>query len=196
MIITPEVIFIHVPKTGGQSIGHAMFGNVDKYYLHLANHQTGEFHKDENPHIKASEIRAFVGDEYYDNAVKFTVVRHPLDRLLSFYHYGLNRIKKGVFSSFDEFVRFAIGEIEKPDAGWAWQNARQTMSDQLDDDIDHFLRFETLPFDYKAFAKLHGIPEILPHLNKSEFKPENLNNFTRQKAMRYFEKDFKRFNYR
>lgn len=70
-----DCIFIHIGKTGGSSIR--------VYLAAAAFHNPGwRIHK-EHRHLKASDVREKLGAEIFDSAIKFAVVRHPVDRYIS-----------------------------------------------------------------------------------------------------------------
>lgn len=61
-----KLIFIHVPKTGGRSVCEAFKQRFDHFTIaHYQREYPGLF------------------DKYW----KFAIVRHPLDRMVSSYHY-------------------------------------------------------------------------------------------------------------
>ena len=95
-----KIIFIHIPKTGGQSILKAIGikkGDKKQYYYHPYTHYTIEMISN-----------YFNIDNYY----KFTFVRNPYDRLISEYFWrlqgnfiGLNLFKMNANTNFSEFVK-------------------------------------------------------------------------------------------
>jgi hypothetical protein len=68
-----SLLFIHVPKTGGLSVNH---------FLRVGR---GEVSKLSGPrhHATAAEFLEHVGQEAFDSATKFAVVRDPISRFLS-----------------------------------------------------------------------------------------------------------------
>lgn len=91
-------IFIHIPKTAGTTIAHALLGR-----------RAG--------HFTALEVKERMGVEKFESFFSFAVTRHPYDRLLSAYHYvrsgggehgGVRResyFEDPAFTSFDSFVQ-------------------------------------------------------------------------------------------
>ena len=78
-----KFIFIHINKCGGTSIDE---------------HFTENF-KDTQKHLSTK-----LNPNEFDNYFKFTFVRNPWDRVVSFYHYQLKR--KWDYYPFDETVPF------------------------------------------------------------------------------------------
>lgn len=70
-----DCIFIHIGKTGGSST---------RVYLAAAafHNPVWKVHK-QHRHLKAVDVRENLGAKVFDNALKFAVVRHPVDRYIS-----------------------------------------------------------------------------------------------------------------
>lgn len=84
-----KLIFIHIPKTGGTSIEHAlgMHGdNVDigiRPYLNQKKNQQTLFGKGLQ-HLTAKAIHRRIGENKFSSYFKFSIVRNPYDRLVSY----------------------------------------------------------------------------------------------------------------
>lgn len=63
-----RVVFIHIPKAGGTSVAHALFGK-----------RAGHFY--------AMEIAQCMGGKEFMETYSFAIVRNPYDRLVSAYHF-------------------------------------------------------------------------------------------------------------
>ena len=72
-MIYQDLIFIHIPRTGGTSIEKS-FG------LTLGN---------EEKHLSAAELREKAGPEKWAQSFVFSFVRNPWDRIISLYHHTL-----------------------------------------------------------------------------------------------------------
>jgi hypothetical protein len=96
-----KLIFVHIPKCAGTSIEKAL-SRVAKLELMNPNpiednriqkqslNRVGYIHRLER-HLSAIEIRNIVGDIFFEKAFKFSFVRNPYSRLVSFYNYILKQ---------------------------------------------------------------------------------------------------------
>lgn len=147
MLISKDIVFIHIPKTAGRSITKRLCDikrvEYDKRGVSI----------DYDPipiHSKASEVKDLMGKDY-DSAFKFTIVRNPFDWLVSFYHYGqVNFSYK--FGSFEEFVNFVCCDEYRPDVGANWLTAKNTQSSYLDAEVNSIGRFEELDDYWKGLG--------------------------------------------
>lgn len=70
-----DTVFIHIPRTSGTSLKWALNNKIqDLEYLQAQYHKT------------AIERRALMGKERWDQCYKFTIVRNPWERAVSWYH--------------------------------------------------------------------------------------------------------------
>jgi len=199
MIITKKHIFIHIPKTAGQSIVH---NYCDRYEIiphrkHVINKSI--HHKEKNnPHISASMVRDIVGDEIYDNAFKFTIVRNPFDRLVSFYYFGIKNMLRNKFKKFGGFVAYACNKQDRKNIGTGWSYARYSQSHFVDDEVDMIIKFEELEDSWDELSTLLGINKHLAKKNKTKhrhystyYTPEMV-----EMVIEAFAEDFERFGYK
>jgi hypothetical protein len=177
-------LFVHVPKTGGNSIQSRLAAYSDDRLVVAGPHQDGverfEIRSDQYAITKHSTLRDYqrqLEPSLFDRLFKFAVVRNPWDRLISFYfspHRG------SVEWDRQAFVRF-LSEVP-PVRSYVMSNSwfeRVTSSARigparrwvgpLDRDLDTLLRFETLERDYRMVCERLQIPyEPLPRRNASD----------------------------
>lgn len=162
-----EMVFMHIPKTGGASIGQlcASIG------IGIIGHDL------RNPnYISLAQYRRSRAEIF-----SFAIVRNPWDRLVSAYHFlhkgGLNPndskdADKYVthYSGFNEFVSGAF----KDDAILAQLHFRPQYEWISDEDgviADYVGRFEELQLHVSAYLALAGLPDYkLQHVNKATHK--------------------------
>lgn len=160
-------IFVHIQKTGGNSIRRAL----------------GVEQNDPHKHRFASELRAIYGKDVWDSYFKFAFVRNPWDRLVSWWcaiERSRARLAQGVKSnkfrayiianarSFEEFL-LCDREIED---GGERKCIYRNQIDCLTEDMDFIGRFECMAADFQRVAQHIGRPScVLPHLGRSERGP-------------------------
>src|SRR5690349_9407834 len=85
-------LFVHIPKTAGNSIQSALRGYSEDQLVALRKEQDGvERFGLRNPkykikkHSTLHEYRDALGDKQFGSLYKFTCVRNPWDRMVSYY---------------------------------------------------------------------------------------------------------------
>lgn len=147
--------FLHIPKTGGQTIRRLLRRNVDSWH--------DIFH-----------IRLFKKPEAYT----FTTIRNPLDRLVSTFFYlrsgGIclrdrqDRISYNITGKFEDFVNRLASD---PEYYFRQQHLKPMMRYINDVEyIDRFMLFDNLEKEVISLCKMiTGINlEKIPHYNKSK----------------------------
>ena len=160
-------LFVHIPKTAGNSIQTVLRDYSEDELVALRKEQDGiERFGLRNPkykvkkHSTLSEYRDALGDEQFRNLYKFTCVRNPWDRMISYYFTptqspeNWDRKKfRGIISkavSIADYLRLDRDEID-PFAN-----------------VDYMMRFENLAEDFRTVCGTLGIsPATLPRYNRS-----------------------------
>lgn len=146
-----DFIFIHIPKTAGQSI-QSVLGKYDQSLIGVGLHRR----------VSQYSFRRRA------NSFSFTFVRNPFERLASGYFY----LKNGLGNKFDN----EVGKI-LPDTFKEFAISIKSFKDRLhfrkldywiDGYIDFVGCFENLQQDFSKVCSMIGVPaEKLPHINKS-----------------------------
>jgi hypothetical protein len=165
-------VFVHIPKTAGQSIEHV--------FLELAGltWQTRDsllLRPNSNPalgpprlaHLRARDYTRYnyLTESQFTSCFKFSFVRNPWDRMVSLYKYFADQSTCG-------FKEFLFGEfLEKYwtqrywFVGPQWEFVADEHGQFL---VDYIGRFETLQGDFDRVCERLGIAmRTLPHVNRS-----------------------------
>ena len=165
-------LFVHIPKTAGQSIEayfmqHLGLPESERDALLLSRNRQPHLGPPRLSHLKAREYLTcgHVTPEQFQGYYKFSFVRNPWDRLVSFYKY------RGHAHRYD-FKTFVFKHMPEP--GWTNDYCHVTPQyDFLYDEDGHCLvdfvgRYENLQVDFDRVCQAVGLPVgTLPHANKS-----------------------------
>ncbi|PWJ40939.1 sulfotransferase family 2 domain-containing protein [Sediminitomix flava] len=188
--IDNKMLFIHIPKSAGSSIGKVLIG--DKKPGHWT---TDDF-------MAMNKARF---NEYY----KFCFVRNPWDRVVSSFFYlkkGGNNPKDLEFSqtelkninSFEEFV-YSLNENENLQNWIHFIPQNHFITDGYGRiNVDYVGKFESLDQDFSLVLEKIGLPQIeLPKVNKSKHKnyQEYYTDETKEIIGNLYREDISLFNY-
>ena len=87
-----KFIFVHINKTAGTSMEKAL-ADYGVKKLEEKGDLKFELNYNQSQHFNCDEYKKYLGSEY-DDYFKFTVVRNPFDRVVSYYYGGA--IQKGL----------------------------------------------------------------------------------------------------
>lgn len=177
-----NLVFIHIPKTGGQSV-------VDAFGL---KHETADHYIDAE----------YLTDDY----VRFCVMRHPIDRFVSAYKYNCNpelprgnirdqMHKHNLCNDINKFINYFQDNITsitdlihfKPQSTWI--NTCRPV---------HILNFNNLEIELeRVVPHAKKYYKGLTHINKSrQSKTMNisLNNINSSKVLNWYKTDMNIYN--
>ena len=186
-----KCIFIHPNKCGGTSIE-----------FHFAKKRRGI--------VDHSSLVSWQQDhpEEYKQYFKFGYVRNPWDRLVSDYHYSIQRKRgegsnRGV-SEGEQMAKRSFADNMKDKNTRLNKRNKPVMSKRwfLDEDgklgLDYVGRFENFNEDFKYICTQIGAEVMLPpHIKKSNHRPywEYYDDESREIVARKFHKDIEHFGY-
>ena len=192
-------IFIHIPKTAGNSITYALNflpKITDKDY---SSAKIGK-------HAKAVEVKRILGDKIWEEYFTFSFVRNPWDLVVSCYYWWLQKAHKwekfhpdirriqqlGSFDGFmhSQYGREMINEIKGNIFDW--------ISEEGEIIVDFVGRFENIQEDWKEVCEHIGAQDqTLPHKNRTERKPYRgfYTNETREIVAERFWRSIEEFGY-
>ena len=201
-----ETLFVHIPKTGGQSVEGVFLQDMklgwkDRGTLCMGQNDDPAFGPEKLAHLFGSEYvgRGHITQGLFDRYLKFAIVRHPYDRLVSEYRYraGAQRRRGIPVLGFDDFLGLQFNEDYSDRARHMVPQVRFVMDQTGACIVDHVLRFETLARDIAPlFKRIFGTALALPHRNRSPVGPPH-DLKAAQKALIYdrYRADFRAFGY-
>lgn len=190
-----EIVFVHVPKTGGASILQLCL----RHGIRIIDHDL------RNPnYISLTRYRSL-----NPNIYSFAIVRNPWDRVVSSYHYlrkggikGEDMLDADRFvNQYRNFTQFVLNAFEareildqihfRPQYKW--------ISDERGVIVDMVGRFEKLQTSFSKWCVAIGLPNYkLPHVNRSAHRSykEYFNEQTIEVIRKNYRKDIELFKYK
>lgn len=142
-------IFIHIPKTAGRSISSSLDSNYRREHKTIADY--------------CREI----GEEVVLSRFKFTSVRNPWDRSVSWWSFfgnmGFERVP------FDQWLK-KIGNRPRSNLNQKFPLDQMSFCRAPSGEIliDAFIRFENLDTDWPPIARRFGVSDKLPTIGKCD----------------------------
>ena len=171
-----KTIFIHIPKNAGTAI-ETLFGN-------------SSFRIQPPKHANIHEIKKTF-PEIYDSYSKFTIIRNPYDKMVSWYFYLKRQL--GEQHNVIEFNEW----IKDPSKFWHANDPISYLKPQYEwvDDTVVLIKYENLD---KEFNQFFGKEINLPVVNKS--KHDHYLTYYNKESLDIiydrYKKDFKKYNYK
>ena len=190
-------LFVHIPKTAGNSIQSALRDYSEDQLVALRKEQDGiERFGLRNPkykirkHSTLREYRDTLGDEQFRKLYRFACVRNPWDRMVSYYFTPTQSAESWDREKFHGIISNAIsvGDYLRLN-----QNEKNPFAN-----VDYIMRFENLADDFRAVCNQLDIsPVTLPQYNRSmrehyaKYYDDELRDFVRTP----FAEEIQRFGY-
>jgi hypothetical protein len=190
-------LFVHIPKTAGNSIQSILQDYSEDELVALRSEQDGvERFGLRNPkhnikkHSTLAEYRAALGDAQFGDLYKFTCVRNPWDRMVSYYFTPTQKAAVWDRKKFRKVISKALSVAD------------YLQLDRREEDpfsnVDYVMRFENLAEDFRTVCGTLGIsPATLPQYNRSsrehysKYYDDELREFVRAR----FVAEIERFGY-
>ena len=199
-----KTIFVHVPKTAGQSIEQVFVDDLgltwdDREVLNLrynADRAIGPqrlAHLYADEYVRCGHIKLDLWNSYY----KFAVVRNPYDRILSEFRYRRFR-KTGPLSW---FLRKRYRDEHLDSTRHVVSQSRYLFDENGTCLVDEIIKFEDLKDRMpEVFERIFGAPRTLPRRNESTGGPrrmtrQQLGSWNRKLLKDRYAEDFTRLGY-
>jgi hypothetical protein len=141
-------------------------------------------------HSTLAEYRAALGDERFRDLYKFTCVRNPWDRMVSYYFTPTKQVDELDRKKFKKVISTALSVAD-------YLQLYKGEADSFGN-VDYIMRFENLAEDFRLVCATLGIPPVpLPRYNRSsrehysKYYDDNLREFVRKR----FALEIERFGY-
>ena len=206
-----ETLFVHIPKTGGQSVETVFLEDLgldwaDRAALLLRHNKDRMAGPEKLAHLYADEYVALghIPAQQFAAYLKFTIVRHPYDRVISEYRYrAAAQARRGAdraMIGFDDFLRGDFADDYRDVSRHMVAQVRFVQDARGRCLVDHVLRFETLGQDIAPlFERIFGDSRPLPHKNRSTGVPaiarDSLTPQQKETLQDRYRADFKAFGY-
>jgi hypothetical protein len=186
-----DVVFIHITKNAGTSLTRCFDFNPVIETKNLLKHYT------------ASNILEIIGQKKWEDAYKFTIVRNPWDRMLSYYFFRKTKQKKEFLTHDFTFEQLLIYLDDNKLLGDQKQLGRLQFDwlsiDGVNIDLNQILRFENLNEDIKLLAKnIDVVDYTFEKINASDRDSDYkfyYNKNTKSIIEKNYEKDIDYFKY-
>ncbi len=160
-------LFVHIPKTAGNSIQSILRDYSEDEVVALRGEQDGiERFGLRNPkykikkHSTLADYKAALGEVQFGDLYKFTCARNPWDRMVSYYFTPTQSPETWDRKKFRRIISKAVSVADylRLDQG----------KEEPFSNVDYIMRFENLADDFRTVCGTLGIlPATLPRYNRS-----------------------------
>ena len=190
-------LFVHIPKTAGNSIQSILCDYSEDELVALRGEQDGiERFGLRNPkykikkHSTLAEYKAALGGVQFGDLYKFTCVRNPWDRMVSYYFTPTQSPETWDRKKFRRIISKAVSVAD-------YLRLDQGKEDPFSN-VDYIMRFENLADDFRIVCGSLGIsPTTLPQYNRSrrEHYSKYYDDELRELVRARFAAEIERFGY-
>src|SRR5207249_7994919 len=190
-------LFVHIPKTAGNSIQSALHDYSEDQLVALRKEQDGierfglrSPNYNVKKHSTLREYRDALGGEQFRNLYKFTCARNPWDRMVSYYFTPTQSPETWDRKKFRKIISEAVsvGDYLRLDEDEEHPFAN----------VDYIMRFENLAEDFRTVCGKVGISAAtLPRYNRSnrEHYSKYYDDELRELVRTQFAAEIERFSY-
>lgn len=192
-------LFVHIPKTGGNSVQSILSKYSEDQIVAKTKFQDGverfavqSQYAGLSKHSTLRQYRKCIQNEsIFENLFKFTIVRNPWDRMISFYFSPHRNVEEWNREKFIELVarEKRLEDFISYKRKMPWESGANFMRKAFST-VDFVIRFESLQEDFSVVLDKLGISsEILPVRNSS--KRSSVQEYYDEDLVKLVEKRFK-----
>ncbi|MFL9844952.1 sulfotransferase family 2 domain-containing protein [Flavobacterium rhizosphaerae] len=202
-------LFIHVPKTAGTSIrsvlqpygGHPGAINFIarrlEFFPNFCNVLGLNAIRTYDSHTTYKKVSEILSAKALDNAFKFAFVRHPLDRLYSFYLHILAHPDHPWYKKINDYGSFStmiknLDKVQEP------TQLSYLTDKQGNFNVDFVGRLENINEDFEFICSKIGVPFDLPKKNArkhKDWREAYTSDEDIELAKKFYQEDFDQFGY-
>ena len=209
LLHSKKAIYLRVRRTGSSSLAHVfrryrqpgdVFGvpGKRKWFVGPRAHK--------KVHATAAEVIARYGRDLWDAYFTFAFIRNPWDRIVSRYFWLVQRYQRGTLQN-DHFRDWYEQAENSSFEAWCesdfvglgdYQHQLDYLTDESGDIVvKKVARFEQYESDAAEILERLGLPNEMPHLNRTEHGHyrKYYTDKSRLIVERRFQKDIDTFNY-
>ena len=203
---TKNFLFIWIPKTAGTSIFRHFESEVGMKRILEFEDAKKSFNNRGSVtfgHLSTHQLLQYgvIKNSYYNNSIKFTVVRNPYDRFISLYfylkqerkipyHYNISDFRSRIMEGIEPVGLYNVNGLNQANPQTKWLTNL---------DIDVQIRFENLRAEFESFVRDMNLKNCrLPHLNHTisrQFADTKLDSTTIEFINTYYQRDFLELKY-
>jgi len=205
-----KFIFVHIYKTGGESVVAALRSYCPLYFrdryvnkairvLPSPSRMLIGWRESavRRQHMTAEQIRNVMPAELFNQSTRFAFVRNPWDWHVSMYHYATQskahprHEEVKAIGGFENYIRWRCDEGISLQSAYVFDSTGKKIVDEVG-------RFETLGADFERICAGMGIDARLPHKNASKRKKDwrsYYNDETHDLIKTTYAKDIEAFGY-
>jgi hypothetical protein len=190
-------LFVHIPKTAGNSIQSTLRDYSEDQLVALRKEQDGierfglrNSKYNIKKHSTLGEYRDALGNEQFRSLYKFTCVRNPWDRMVSYYFTPTQSPETWGRKKFRNMISKAVSVAD-------YLRLDQDEEDPFAN-VDYIIRFENLADDFRTVCGTLGIsPAKLTQYNRStrEHYSKYYDHELRELVRMRFAAEIERFGY-
>ena len=189
-ILDHNLLFVHIPKTGGSSIEKKF--DIDKQKRDECFSYTEQLYNNiifAPQHFTPDLIEKHY-PKLYKKCKKFTIVRNPYTKMISEFIYREGEFTPDKFHNFIERIPLQITDHNLPQKRYFNNNIFYSQ----------VLRFEHLKSGFEILANSNNFSSSLPHENKSGINTSDLVSEIKRETLdllnNYYAEDFEFLKYK